>query len=45
MAKKAVEEELEDWVDLMLSLGHDREDIVSALELKLMALKEEGAGG
>lgn len=35
---------LDDLISEMIRDGHDRDDIISALELKLMALKEEEAG-
>lgn len=35
------EERLDDWVQAELDRGTDPEDVISAMELKIMAMREE----
>lgn len=39
--KKDAFERVNDLIDELVNEGYDRDEIISALELKLMALKEE----
>ena len=40
--RKTIEEMLDDWIDeMIMDEGYSRDEIVSALELKVMAMKEE----